>query len=154
MQAGACEQGQARTALKKLQRRVLAALTELGPSTVQEISQAVPALQSKIRYGVAKAYEGEFSLGSRLVLGMCALGLLVRTRPRGSPLAWRSHLYEMVCSSPWVMMSGCCWPTKPTAGEFLGERVPRSKHAYTVHTQLEMTGRRYDRQDHSMAARM
>jgi len=100
--AGACEQGQARMALKKLQRRVLAVLTEQGPSTVQEISQAVPELQSKIRYSAGKAYEGEFSLGSRLVPGMCALGLLVRTRPRGSPPAWRSHLYEYAALADWL----------------------------------------------------
>ena len=97
-----CEQEQARTTLKKLHRRVLAVLTEQGPSTVQEISQAVPALQSKIRYSAGKAYEGEFSLGSRLVPGMCALGLLVRTRPRGSPPAWRSNLYEYAALADWL----------------------------------------------------
>ena len=100
--ASVCEQGQARTILKKLQRRVLAVLTEQGPSTVQEIGRAVPELGSKIRHSVGKAYEGEFSLGSRLVPGMCALGLLVRTRPRGSPFAWRSNLYEYAALADWL----------------------------------------------------
>jgi flagellar biosynthesis regulator FlbT len=59
--ADVCEQEQARTALKKLHCRVLAVLAERGPSTVQEISQAVPELQAKIRHSVGKAYEGEFS---------------------------------------------------------------------------------------------
>ena len=102
VQADICEQEQARTALKKLHRRVLAVLTERGPSTVQEISQAVPELQARIRYSVGKAYEGEFSLGSRLVPGMCALGLLVRARPRGSPSAWRSNLYEYAALADWL----------------------------------------------------
>lgn len=100
--AGVCEQGQARTALKKLLRRVLAVLTKRGPSTVHEISQAVPELHAKIRYSVGKAYEGEFSLGSRLVPGMCALGLLVRARPRGSPSSWRSNLYEYAALADWL----------------------------------------------------
>jgi hypothetical protein len=100
--AGVCKQGQAKTALQNLRRRVLAVLTKRGPSTVQEIGRAVPELEAKIRYSVGKAYEGEFSLGSRLVPGMCALGLLVRTRPRGSPSAWRSHLYEYAALADWL----------------------------------------------------
>ena len=100
--AGICSQEQAGPTLKRLQRRVLAVLTKHGPSTVQEISQAVPELQSKIRYSVGKAYEGEFSLGSRLVPGMCALGLLVRVRPRGSPSSWRSNLYEYAVLADWL----------------------------------------------------
>ncbi len=100
--AGVCEQKQARTTLNKLHRRVLAVLTERGPSTVQEISQAVPELEAKIRHSVGKAYEGEFSLGSRLVPGMCGLGLLVRARPRGSSYAWRSNLYEYAALADWL----------------------------------------------------
>jgi len=100
--AGICSQEQAGPTLKRLQRRVLAVLTRHGPSTVQEVSQAVPELDSKIRHSVGTAYEGEFSLGSRLVPGMCALGLLVRARPRGSPSAWRSNLYEYAALADWL----------------------------------------------------
>jgi hypothetical protein len=97
--AGVCEQEQARATLKKLHRRVLRVLAEQGPSTVREISRVVPELESKIRYSVGKTYEGEFSLGSRLVPGMCAQGLLVRARPRG---AWRSNLYEYAALADWL----------------------------------------------------
>ena len=65
-------------------------LTEKGPSTVRQISQAVPELKAKVRHDVGKSYEGQFSIGSRLMLTMSVLGLLVRARPRGT---WRSNLY-------------------------------------------------------------
>jgi len=78
---------------------VLDALADQGPSTVQELSQAVPELQARVHYGVGKSYAGEFSLGSRLVPGMCTLGLLVRARPQGT---WRSNLYEYAALSDWL----------------------------------------------------
>jgi hypothetical protein len=56
--AGVCEKKQARATLKKLHRRVLAVLTERGPSTVQEISQAC---WNRSDSHSGAAYEGEFS---------------------------------------------------------------------------------------------
>ena len=99
VQAGICQEGEAEALLKKLHRRVLDVLTEKGPSTLREISQAVPELKAKIRHDVGKSYEGEFSIGSRLMPSMCALGLLIRARPRGS---WRSNLYEYAALSDWL----------------------------------------------------
>ena len=99
VQAGMCQEGEAEVLLKKLHRRVLDVLTEKGPSTVRQISQAVPELKTKIRHDVGKPYEGEFSIGSRLVLTMSVLGLLVRARPRGT---WRSSLYEYAALSDWL----------------------------------------------------
>ncbi len=84
VQAGMCQEGEAEALLKKLHRRVLDVLTEKGPSTVRQISQAVPELKTKIRHDVGKPYEGAFSIGSRLMLTMSVLGLLVRARPRGT----------------------------------------------------------------------
>ncbi|MDH4137596.1 MAG: winged helix DNA-binding domain-containing protein [Anaerolineae bacterium] len=99
VQAGICQEGEAEALLKKLHRRVLDVLTEKGPSTLREISQAVPELKAKIRHDVGKSYEGQFSIGSRLMLTMSMLGLLVRARPRGS---WRSNLYEYAALSDWL----------------------------------------------------
>jgi hypothetical protein len=99
MQAGMCQEGEAETLLKKLHRQVLDVVTERGPSTVRQISQAVPELKTKIRHGVGKSYEGQFSIGSRLMLTMSVLGLLVRARPRGT---WRSNLYEYAALSDWL----------------------------------------------------
>ena len=99
VQAGICQEGKAEPLLKNLYRQVLDVLTEKGPSTVRQISQAVPELKAKIRHDVGKPYEGEFSIGSRLMLTMCMLGLLIRARPRGT---WRSNLYEYATLSDWL----------------------------------------------------
>jgi hypothetical protein len=97
--AGVCGEDEAEALLEDLHRRVLAVVAEKGPSTVRQMSSKVPDLRAKIRHDVGKAYEGEFSIGSRLVGGMCARGLLVRARPRGT---WRSSLYEYASPSDWL----------------------------------------------------
>jgi hypothetical protein len=99
VQAGICQEGEAEALLKQLHRRVLDVLTEKGPSTARQISQAVPELKARIRHDVGKPYEGEFGIGSRLMLTMSVLGLLVRARPRGT---WRSNLYEYAALSDWL----------------------------------------------------
>lgn len=97
--AGVCQEGQEATTLARLQSEVADALAETGPSTVAELSQLVPELTATVRHDVGKPYEGAFSLGSRLVPGMCTLGTLVRARPRGS---WRSNLYEYAALDDWL----------------------------------------------------
>jgi hypothetical protein len=97
--AGLCSEGEARVLLADLHRQVLAVVAEDGPSTTQQIGRKVPEFAAKIHHDVGKAYEGEFSIGSRLVGDMCACGLLVRTRPRGT---WRSSLYEYAVLSDWL----------------------------------------------------
>jgi len=99
VQAGICQEGEAEALLKRLSRQVLDVLTEKGPSTVRQIGQAAPELKAKIRHDVGKSYEGEFSIGSRLMLTMCMMGLLIRARPRGT---WRSNLYEYAALSDWL----------------------------------------------------
>ena len=99
VQAGLCDAPSAASKLTELREQVLEALAGREPATVQEISQAVPELQAKIRHDVGKPYEGEFSVGSRLVPSLCTLGLLVRVRPRGS---WRSNLYDYAALSDWL----------------------------------------------------
>jgi hypothetical protein len=97
--AGVCSEDGAEALLDDLHQRVLAVVAENGPSTVRQMGSKVPELRAKIRHDVGKAYEGEFSIGSRLVGGMCARGLLVRARPRGT---WRSNLYEYALPSDWL----------------------------------------------------
>jgi len=99
VQAGLCQAEDAEATLQRLHRRVLDVLAERGPSTVQEIGQAVPELQARVHYSAGKSYAGEFSLGSRLVPAMCTLGLLIRARPQGT---WRSNLYEYAVLSDWL----------------------------------------------------
>jgi hypothetical protein len=98
-QTGLCEPEEAEKLQSELHRRILDLLAQKGAATVQEISQALPELKVKIRHDVGKPYEGEFSVGSRLVPRMCNSGLLVRARPRGT---WRSNLYEYAPLSEWL----------------------------------------------------
>jgi uncharacterized protein YcaQ len=98
-QAGLCTEQEAGDALEKLHRQVLSVLAERGPSTTKEIAEAVPEFQSRIRHDVGKPYEGEFSIGTRLISDMCAQGMLVRTRVRGT---WRSNLYEYAPLADWL----------------------------------------------------
>ena len=97
--AGSCREGQEPETLQRLQRQVADALAETGPATVAELSLRVPELKAKVRHDIGKPYEGEFSLGSRLVPGMCLLGTLVRTKPRGT---WRSNLHEYASLDSWL----------------------------------------------------
>jgi hypothetical protein len=99
VQAGICQEEDADATLDDLHRQVLDVVAEKGLSTARQIIQAIPELKVKIRHDVGKPYEGEFSIGSRLVPGMCTLGLLVRARPRGT---WRSSLYEYAALSDWL----------------------------------------------------
>jgi hypothetical protein len=94
-----CGEDEAEALLEDLHQRVLGVVAEKGSSTVRQMGNKVPELRAKIRHDVGKAYEGEFSIGSRLVGGMCARGLLVRARPRGT---WRSNLYEYALPSAWL----------------------------------------------------
>jgi hypothetical protein len=97
--AGLCEEGAADDLLGEIQRRVLDVLARRGPATTEELAGAVPELQAKIRHDVGKPYEGSFSIGTRLIYDMCARGLLVRTRVRGT---WRSNLYEYAPLADWL----------------------------------------------------
>jgi len=99
VQAGLCQEGEESKTLERLHQRIAEVLADMVPSTVSEISEMVPELKLKVRYSVDKPYAGEFSLGSRLVPGMCILGLLVRTKPRGG---WRSNLYEYAPLAAWL----------------------------------------------------
>jgi uncharacterized protein YcaQ len=99
VEAGLCGPAEAEALLADLHRRVLELLAERGPSTTQELADQIPDLQAKIRHDVGKPYEGEFSIGTRIISNMCAQGLLVRTRVRGT---WRSNLYEYAPLSDWL----------------------------------------------------
>jgi hypothetical protein len=119
VQAGLCQDDQAGALLQALHRQVLDVLATRGPSTVSEITRQVPVLGARIRHDVDKSYEGEFSIGSRLVPGMCARGLIVRTRPRGT---WRSNLYEYAAFSAWLPAIDLQSATSPGAQAWLVRR--------------------------------
>ncbi len=99
VQAGLCQEGEESEALEHLHQRIVEVLADRGPSTVSEIGKLVPELKIKVKYDVDRPYAGEFSLGSRIVPGMCILGLLVRAKPRGS---WRSTLHQYTPLAVWL----------------------------------------------------
>jgi hypothetical protein len=99
IRSGLCIEGEEERMLQRLQQQVLDALTERWPSTVAELGQQVPELTARVKYAPDKPYGGEFSLGSRLVPGLCTLGLLVRGRPRGT---WRSNLHTYAPLPRWL----------------------------------------------------
>jgi hypothetical protein len=85
----------------------------------------VPEFQARIRHDVGKPYEGTFSIGTRLISDMCARGLLIRTRVRGT---WRSNLYEYAPLADWL------------PGSDLDSVSPRSARAWLVRRYLAAFG--------------
>jgi len=125
VQAGLCGEARAADRWSDLQRRVLEVVSDTGPCTVRDLSRAIPELASPVRYSVGKSYEGSFSVGSRLVPAMCTLGILVRSRPRGT---WRSNLYEYAVLSDWL------------PGIDLGASSPPEAQAWLVRRYLSALG--------------
>lgn len=99
VQSGLSREGQEEAAVMRLRDRIAEVVADRGPSTVAELSERIPELRAKFHYAPDKPYGGQFSVGSQLVPWMCILGLLVRTRPRGS---WRSNLYEYAPLAAWL----------------------------------------------------
>jgi uncharacterized protein YcaQ len=99
VQSGLSREGQEEAAVMRLRDRIAEVVADRGASTVAELSERIPELRAKFHYAPDKPYGGQFSVGSQLVPWMCILGLLVRTRPRGS---WRSNLYEYAPLAAWL----------------------------------------------------
>jgi uncharacterized protein YcaQ len=99
VQAGVCEEGQEEATLQHLRAQIATVVAERGPSTVAELTERIPDLTAKLVYAPDKPYGGTFSLGSQLVPWLCALGLLVRAKPRGT---WRSNLYAYAPLADWL----------------------------------------------------
>jgi hypothetical protein len=93
------QSGEAESLLELLHARVLEFVRGRGVASAQEINRAVPELGARYTYAWGKSYVGEFSIGTRILGGMCDLGLLVRARPRGT---WQSSLYEYAPLSDWL----------------------------------------------------
>lgn len=85
--------------LQELGDTTVRALEELGPSTVAELTKAIPALATKLRFAQGKAYAGEASVGSRIVLVLAAEGRIARSRPLGS---WISTQYRWASMASWL----------------------------------------------------
>lgn len=79
--------------------RILEILSSRGPSTVQEMTELLPALAAPVWRGVDGAGSTPSRLGQRLIPALCVQGLLVRAQTRGS---WRSDLFSYAPLSDWL----------------------------------------------------
>jgi hypothetical protein len=123
--AGLCAEGEAGRLLERVQQDVLDVLAREGPSTVRDLSKAIPELRAKVQHSAGKAYAGEYTVGSRLVPAMCTLGLLVRARPQGT---WRSNLHTYAALTDWL------------PGTNLDAATPEEARASLVHRYLAAFG--------------
>ncbi len=97
--AGICGEGEQAQTLEGLQQRIVTAVAARGSATMAELGESVPELKARFEYAPGKAYGGQFSIGTRLISGLCVRGLLVRARPRGS---WRSNLHQYALLPSWL----------------------------------------------------
>ncbi len=97
--SGLCQEGEQAHTLNRLQERIAGALARRGTATMAELGEVVPELKAQFEYAPGKSYAGTYSIGTRLISGLCVIGLLVRARPRGS---WRSNLFEYALLEEWL----------------------------------------------------
>jgi len=83
----------------ELVQRVLEVVSTRGPCTLSELSELLPTLNRLIPHDPEDPRSGCAKLGARLIPALCAQGLLIRARPRGS---WRSELYTYASLSSWL----------------------------------------------------
>jgi hypothetical protein len=75
------------------------ALRARGEALATELSADVPALREQLVVAAGKRYEGQVSVGTRVLLLLAADGRIVRGRPRGS---WISSQYRWAPIESWL----------------------------------------------------
>jgi hypothetical protein len=85
--------------LKRVERKALAALDDLGDVSAAQLSKAVPELATRITLSEGKSYEGTVSVSSRMLLLLGVEGHLVRGRPKGK---WTSSLHQWAPIASWL----------------------------------------------------
>lgn len=109
--------------LAEVVETTLAALTERGSATTNELSRAVPALQAKAAYGGEATWAGQIGMANRVMSVLGAEGRVLRGRPRGT---WVSSLYEWAPAETWLP-GGL---PAPPADEARAELVRRWLHRF------------------------
>lgn len=85
--------------LREVGEETVRALDERGPSTVNELTKALPVLATKLQFAEGKTYASEISIGSRVVLVLAAEGRVARSKPLGS---WISTQYRWASMASWL----------------------------------------------------
>ncbi len=96
------EQGIAPDATAWLDRvcdATLAALEERGEAVARDLSNDVPELALKIRFGAGKKWGGEFGMSTRILFLLATEGRIIRGRPRGT---WLSSQYRWSPMETWL----------------------------------------------------
>lgn len=85
--------------LRRVERRTLTALDELGEATATELSRHVPELKLKLTMGEGKKWGADVGLSTRVLFLLATDGRIVRTRPLGS---WLSSQYRWATTASWI----------------------------------------------------
>ena len=83
----------------ELAQRVLEVMSTRGPSTLVELAELLPELNTRIHYDPDNPELGHSRLATRLIPAMCAEGTLIRAQTRGR---WRSDLYSYTTLHSWL----------------------------------------------------
>lgn len=85
--------------LRRLERKVLKAVGEMGEATAQELSARIPDMAVQLVVNQGKAYAGKIGLSSKVLLVLGADGHLVRGRPVGR---WTNGQHRWVRTDDWL----------------------------------------------------
>lgn len=85
--------------LEDVEAKVLAALAARGEATATELTEDVPELATKLKFGAGKKWGGTVGVSTRVLFLLATAGSIIRGRPRGT---WLSSQYRWVLTSDWV----------------------------------------------------
>ncbi len=78
---------------------VLAALEQRGEATAAELTEDVPELAARLRFGEGRKWGGEVGVSTRILFLLATDGSIVRGRPRGT---WLSSQYRWATTQSWL----------------------------------------------------
>ncbi len=85
--------------LERLGGDVLAALAARGQATAAELTEDVPDLAKRIRFGEGRTWAGTVGMSTRMLFLLATEGHIVRARPLGS---WLSSQYRWTRVAEWL----------------------------------------------------
>lgn len=109
--------------LEEVESAVIAALEARGPATAVELTEDVPELARKLRFGEGRKWGGAVGVSTRVLFLLATDGEIVRARPKGT---WVSSQYRWARTVRWL---GEPLPEIET-GEARRELVARWLRAY------------------------
>jgi hypothetical protein len=96
---GVVPEGEAERWIDRVAGEMLAALAMRGPSTARELTQSVPDLGLKLRFGEGKTWAATVGVSTRMLFLVSTDGRILRARPLGS---WMSGQYRWARTDDWL----------------------------------------------------